>query len=131
MESVTMKDRIEKLIEITRLGMPLHIIPDTMLGWLPDNGFYRAPASTKFHGDYEGGLFDHSWNVMEKLVEMTKRMGLEWERKESPYIVGLFHDLCKIDQYKHNSGWDPEWEWNDKTLLKGHGENPLCSWRSS
>lgn len=26
-------------------------------------GFFTAPASTKYHGNYEGGLFDHSFTV--------------------------------------------------------------------
>ena len=28
--------------------------------WLEYNNFFTAPASTKYHGNYEGGLFDHS-----------------------------------------------------------------------
>ena len=31
--------------------------------WLTDNGFFTAPASTKYHGAYEGGLLDHSYEV--------------------------------------------------------------------
>ena len=27
---------------------------------LDDLGFFTAPASTKYHGAFEGGLFDHS-----------------------------------------------------------------------
>lgn len=125
MERVTTRDRIEKMAEISLMGRPLHIVPDAMLDWLRDNGFYIAPASTKFHGDYEGGLFDHSWNVMGQLVETTKSMGLTWERAESPYIVGVFHDLCKIDQYIHNTSWSPEWEYNKKMILQGHGEKSV------
>ena len=28
---------------------------------LEDMGFFYAPASTKFHGAYKGGLFEHSF----------------------------------------------------------------------
>lgn len=31
--------------------------------WLDDTDFFRAPASTKHHGSYEGGLAEHSLNV--------------------------------------------------------------------
>lgn len=50
-------------------------------------GFFTAPASTKYHGNYEGGLFDHSFTVTTSLLSLTKRMGLHWKRKASPYIV--------------------------------------------
>lgn len=52
-------------------------------------GFFTAPASTKYHGNYEGGLFDHSFTVTSSLLSLTKRMGLNWKRKASPYIVGM------------------------------------------
>ena len=55
-------------------------------------GFFTAPASTKYHGNYEGGLFDHSFTVTSSLLSLTKRMGLNWKRKASPYIVGMLHD---------------------------------------
>ena len=29
--------------------------------------FFKAPASTKYHGAYAGGLFDHSMNVANAL----------------------------------------------------------------
>ena len=29
---------------------------------------------------------------------------LKWERPESPLIVGMFHDLCKIDSYNYHRG---------------------------
>ena len=62
-------------------------------------GFFDAPASTKYHGAYEGGLFDHSLEVAKTLVDLTDKLGLKWERTISPYIVGMFHDLCKCDNY--------------------------------
>lgn len=43
-------------------------------------GFFTAPASTKYHGNYEGGLFDHSFTVTTSLLSLTKRMGLHWNR---------------------------------------------------
>lgn len=66
---------------------------------LDELGFFTAPASTKYHGAYEGGLFDHSLEVAKQLVNLTEKLGLTWERPESPYIVGMYHDLCKCDNY--------------------------------
>lgn len=90
--------------------------------WLDENCFFTAPASTKYHGNYEGGLFDHSYSVMKNLVSLTERNGLKWQRPESPLIVGMFHDLCKIDQYKEKA---PGYEYNTETLLKGHGDKSV------
>ena len=102
---------------------------------LREGGFFTAPASTKYHGSHYGGLFEHSFAVMEQLVELTERNQLEWQRPESPYIVGIFHDLCKIDNYRHpNLGIEANgvpipdtdhWEYNPNALLKGHGEKSV------
>lgn len=86
---------------------------------LNNMGFFTAPASTKYHGAYQGGLFDHSSKVAEVLSDLTKRLDLMWERKESPYIIGMLHDLCKADQYMYDIEKDA-YVWND-TLVTGHG----------
>lgn len=64
-----------------------------------EHNFFKAPASTKYHGSYPGGLIEHSYNVAYTLYDLTINNGLEWERVISPFIVGLFHDICKIDNY--------------------------------
>lgn len=90
-------------------------------------GFFTAPASTKYHGAYEGGLFDHSCNVTKALLRLTWNNELSWERKASPYIVGMFHDLCKCDQY-YLEGFDNDssiYAFDNETLLKGHGEKSI------
>ena len=95
--------------------------------WLEDHGYFTAPASTKYHGAYEGGLFEHSVNVTNTLVSLTNDCNLKWERTSSPYIVGLFHDLCKIDNYIHESGlsFAPIYKYNTETILKGHGDKSI------
>ena len=45
------------------------IISQDFKTYLLVNGFFRSPASTKYHGAYEGGLFDHSLMVMNSLVD--------------------------------------------------------------
>lgn len=107
----------------------------TPLDWLASVGFFTAPASTKYHGAYEGGLFDHSLAVAKTLVELTNRLELKWERPSSPYIVGMFHDLCKADFYCHPkmgvymNGEEvldfSRWEHSDDCLLKGHGDKSV------
>ena len=94
-----------------------------MLEWLEEAGFYKAPASKGHHGAYEGALFAHSLEVAYELIKLTKKMGLTWEREASPAIVGLLHDLCKMDAYimvPDDTGY--HYEWNREQLLDGHGE---------
>jgi hypothetical protein len=91
--------------------------------WLSVHGFFTAPASTKYHGAFEGGLYDHSFDVTHYLLVMTNSLKLAWQREESPYLVGMFHDLCKIDQYI--AGEDGSYHFDDKTLLHGHGEKSV------
>ena len=91
--------------------------------WLYTHGFFKAPASRKFHGAHEGGLFDHSYAVTKALLDLTKNNGLKWKREISPYIVGMFHDLCKIDLYVPIDGGG--WEHNNNLLLNGHGEKSI------
>ena len=67
---------------------------ELLIGELDEMGYFTAPASTKYHGNYEGGLFDHSYAVARCLELMTDQMGLVWQDERSPWIVGLFHDLC-------------------------------------
>ena len=76
---------------------------DEVIDLLYDMGFFTQPASTRFHGDYEGGLFDHSYRVATELLKLTDALHLDWERKCSPVIIGLFHDLCKTDLYEVKS----------------------------
>lgn len=101
-------------------------------------GFFWAPASTKYHGNYAGGLYKHSRQVYERLKNLTRRNMLTWLRPQSPFIVGMFHDLCKCDQYIQEDGSrlkDSDtmifgegmyhYEYNTKTLLKGHGSKSV------
>ena len=86
--------------------------------------FFTAPASTKYHGAYEGGLFDHSLATAEALVELTEKLGLKWERPESPYIVGMYHDLCKCDNYVKDIETD-KYIYNPDIIIPGHGDKSV------
>lgn len=133
--------RVDTFLEFmkTKDGTPLVTVDS--LDWLISHGFFTAPASTKYHGNYEGGLFDHSLYVARHLVGLTESCGLKWQMERSPYIVGMFHDLCKIDQYRLieeelvletpspsgeiKGSFSVRYEYNPHTLLKGHGEKSV------
>lgn len=132
----TLESRIHAFRD--RMAPAMHLLPTDIIDKLNTDGFFKAPASTKYHGAYEGGLFDHSYNVASALIVLTEMNGLSWERPESPYIIGMFHDLCKQDQYQHPPGEtlysrdaefhlldENHWEYNSDTLLKGHGDKSV------
>ncbi len=115
---------------------------DKLLAYLmsPNCDFFTAPASTKFHCSYEGGLCEHSLNVYDCLksylaTDRAKEMfGLEFT-DETIAIVALLHDICKTNTYKVSSRnvkndktgqWEkvPYYEFND-TLPYGHGEKSV------
>lgn len=73
---------------------------DKLLEWLEETDFFTAPASTKFHGNYEGGLCEHSVNVYEELVRLLKAYPEVRVTAETASITTLLHDLCKIGCYK-------------------------------
>ena len=59
-----MKEEFIELLKSTnREGM------DKLLAWIEKSDFYKAPASTRFHGSYEGGLLEHSLNVYKVLKQ--------------------------------------------------------------
>lgn len=89
-----------------------------ILDKLVEIGFFEAPASTKYHGNYPGGLFDHSLMVAEELVRITDKLGIDWKRKRSPFIVGMYHDLCKCDSYEKN---DDGYVYSNHDSFPGHG----------
>ena len=57
--------------------------------------YLTAPASTKFHLCREGGLLEHSVNVVETLLKIKNTLAPEIS-DESCVIVGLLHDLGKV-----------------------------------
>ncbi len=77
---------------ITRQGS------NELLEWLKTTDFFTAPASTKFHSAYEGGLVEHSLNVYRVLINHYNN----GQPDESMAICALLHDLCKAEFYKIN-----------------------------
>ncbi|EMS73226.1 HD domain-containing protein [Ruminiclostridium cellobioparum] len=114
---------------------------DKLLEYLlsKSSDYFTAPASTRFHGAYEGGLVEHSLNVYECLKDYLARervhsvYRLDYD-EESIAIVALLHDLCKINCYKagtrnvkdENGIWQsvPTYEYDDR-LPYGHGEKSV------
>ena len=103
---------------------------ESVIDCLDHIGFFTQPASTRFHGDYEGGLFDHSYRVATELLKLTDALHLDWERKFSPVIIGLFHDLCKVDNYQRDTSGEPgrKFKYDDRPSVwgPGHGSKSVA-----
>lgn len=104
----------------------------------PASDFFTAPASSRFHSSYEGGLLEHSLNVYDCLVsylssERATSLGFNYS-EESIAIVSLLHDLCKVGVYKkgfrnvkdEKGAWQrvDTFEYDDQ-LPYGHGEKSV------
>ena len=69
-----------------------------LLFWLEnETDFFTAPASTRFHGAYAGGLAMHSIHVCQRLIQLCRTYNIG--NKVSIAIVSLFHDVCKANFY--------------------------------
>lgn len=103
-----------------------------LLAWLEKTDFYTAPASTRFHGDYEGGLCEHSLNVYNTLNKLCADYEITEFTPETIAIIALFHDICKVKFYKRDfrnvkneetGKWEKQEVWAiDEALPLGHGE---------
>lgn len=71
-----------------------------LLECLTASDFFEAPASTRFHGNYAGGLCDHSVHVWEQLTRLLKAYPEIKTTSETAAVVSLLHDVCKIGCYK-------------------------------
>ncbi|MBO4769995.1 MAG: hydrolase [Clostridia bacterium] len=101
--------------------------------------FATAPASTRYHGAYEGGLIEHSLNVYHCLCDYLARQrtrevyNMDYS-DETVALVALLHDVCKVNCYKtsfrnvkNDRGvWEsvPYYEFDDR-LPYGHGEKSV------
>ncbi len=106
---------------------------DELIKFIEKTDFYTAPASTRFHGCYEGGLLGHSLKVYEILKEKVKYQNLEVS-DETIKIAALLHDICKVNYYKvdYRNAKNEKGEWEkvpyytvDDTIPYGHGEKSV------
>lgn len=129
-------DYKEKFIEIFKTNIKRDGA-ENLLNWILKSDFFTAPASTKFHSNEEGGLVKHSVLVYERFIKkLACEYGENWQEKysnETVAIVGLLHDVCKIDYYKveyrnvkENGEWvqKPYYTVAD-SLPYGHGEKSV------
>ena len=104
-----------------------------LLGWLQKSDFFTAPASTRYHGAYDGGLCEHCLDVYRLALKTAKAYDLVFDT-ESLTIATLMHDLCKVNFYKkdkRNQKIDSQWvevpvyTIEEKYCFGGHGSKSV------
>ena len=125
-----MVEEFRKLLNsINRDGM------NNLINFIEKTDFYTAPASTRFHGSYDGGLLEHSMKVYEILKHKVEHSIMDIEVPEDTLkIVALLHDICKVNYYKvdYRNAKNEAGVWEkvpyytvDDTIPYGHGEKSV------
>ena len=101
--------------------------------------FFEAPASTRFHSSYAGGLAQHSINVYHCLKDYLSRQrakdvyNMNYS-EETIALCALLHDICKMNFYKvdYRNAKNEQGVWEkvpyytiDDMLPYGHGEKSV------
>ena len=108
---------------------------EEIIQFLEKSDFYKAPASTRFHGSFEGGLLEHSMKVYEILKHKVKNSVLDLNVSDDTLIIiALLHDICKVNFYKvdYRNAKNERGDWEkvpyytiDDTIPYGHGEKSV------
>lgn len=120
---------LELLRTVNREGI------DELINFLEKSDFFTAPASTRFHGNHEGGLVEHSLKVYEILKHKVQNniKGITIA-DESIIIIALLHDICKTNFYKidYRNAKNSLGVWEkvpyytvEDTIPYGHGEKSV------
>ena len=123
----------EEFIELLRSTKRYGI--EDLIDFLKKSDFFKAPASTRFHGSYEKGLMEHSMKVYEILKHKVETSFVPINiPQESLIIIALLHDICKTNFYKVDfrnaknalGVWEkvPYYTVED-TIPYGHGEKSV------
>ena len=114
---------------------------DTVIEFVKGTDFYTAPASSKSHSNYPGGLLDHSLSVYaladkyKDVIISEKPELIDKLKDESIIITSLLHDICKTCLYVQTNKFKKDastgswvsylgYELND-TFPIGHGEKSV------
>ena len=108
-----------------------------LLEWLKKTDFFTAPASTRHHSAFEGGLCLHSVNCYNRFLNnIINEYGEDFQSvisEESIAVIALLHDVCKTNFYKEdmrnvkvNGVWEQQPYYTiEDSLPYGHGEKSV------
>lgn len=128
------------VMNISNMSIQQSLFFTHLVNNLYEDGFFKSPASIKYHGNYRCGLVEHSIGVFYYMIKFYREMK-DLREKYSIFdimITALCHDLCKIDLYlevKYDKNKIPEGIKLDKDQPKfiknnkrpsfGHGEQSI------
>ena len=107
----------------------------SLLDWLDSSDFWTAPASTKFHGNFKGGLSLHTLMVIKQALEFAKPVldnyfacptGDEYTiTAKDIFVSALVHDFCKTGFYgvEYRNTKDISGNWVKQPFYKTKSEN--------
>lgn len=118
---------------------------DKFLAWMDQNEFWKTPASTRFHGNWEGGLCVHTLQVIVQCLKFTRPLLSDFFKSPhaSSYTItasdilisALAHDFCKSASYEINyrntkdytGNWikKPYYKTKDANRNLGHGNESV------
>lgn len=142
MESFDMEIQRDKFLQIFDSRIGDRDGKEALREWLLSDAcdFFTAPASTKYHGNYDGGLCEHSIDVYEMAVrleglyrdDIRKQylvLNRPYDREqfmESLAVAALFHDLCKVNFYKTRiSQRNTSFAVDEQLRFGGHGSKSV------
>ena len=93
---------------------------ESLIVFLCESDYFTAPASSRFHNSFPGGLCLHSLNLVHSFNAVNKQL-LTPLPVDSVVICGLLHDLCKVNTYlKTDAGYE------SVNGIKGHATVSLA-----
>ncbi|MCI5524072.1 MAG: hypothetical protein SO116_02415 [Treponema sp.] len=118
---------------------------ESLQKWMDENDFWKTPASTKFHGNWESGLCVHSLLVTVQALRLAPAFARNYmistlQEKmeftaEDVFVSCIAHDFCKAGSYKveYRNTKDILGNWTKKSVYKtkdelrnlGHGNESV------
>ena len=129
---LNIEEQKAKFLEICRNIIHRDGLED-LLDWMQKADFFTAPASSRYHGSYAGGLCQHSLDVYDYAGKLSFLSPTPIS-EESLAIAALFHDVCKCNMYridKRNKKIDGVWQEvpyyiiDEKYHFGGHGSKSV------
>ena len=103
--------------------------------WLDNSDFWTAPASTRFHGVFKGGLSAHTLVVIRQALIFTKPLIENYLSSPNSqkfsltafdvFVSALCHDFCKTDFYgtEYRNTKDISGNWVKQPFYKTKSDN--------
>ena len=115
---------------------PDDAFPSRCLEWLDRTDFFNAPASSKYHEPYPGGLCIHTLKVFNETMDLLNLPKFIHQLTCVAARIALVHDWCKINRYEQfmrnvkneqTGVWEkvPSYRTRENGVCFGHGVSSM------